>query len=185
MKRLQVTTVVTTSLGFLAVLLAASADQRAALLILAAAVSHVVEEILARRSVSDEFSNRLGSMGALVAFGIAPSMFVLDTLLAVNQALLILPLVYVLATAIWLTRYDITRRYYGLPAVANGFVIPGIFLANFFTAPIVVGWLILASALMAFELSLRGAKKGRNEYEVKAREPKRDAPSGFIPLSDL
>lgn len=182
MRRLQATTVVTTSLGFLAVLLAAAGDERAAYLILVAAFAHLIEEVMARRTGSDEFSNRLGSMGALVAFGLAPSIFVLDLLLSFNRGLLLLPILYLLATAIWLTRYDLTRRLSGLPAAVNGFVIPLLFLTDFFTVTIVAGWLILASALMAFELRVRGPKRAA-EYEVKA-EKKKDVVEGFVPLSE-
>ncbi|MBI4017684.1 MAG: hypothetical protein HY366_01930 [Candidatus Aenigmarchaeota archaeon] len=181
MKRLHVTTVVTTSLGFLAALLAASADARAAYLIFVAAFAYVIEALMMRKA--DEFSVRLGSLGAFVAFGVAPSMIVLNVLLAVHPALLVLPLLYLLAAAISITRYDLSRRLTGLPAAVNGFVIPALLIADFFTATIVAGWLILSSALMALELGLR-SRKGRSEYVVKEpAEEKKDAPDGFVPLS--
>ncbi|QQG39694.1 MAG: hypothetical protein HYS81_04985 [Candidatus Aenigmatarchaeota archaeon] len=182
MKQIQATTAAVMSIGFLAVLLAASKDANAAYVILVAAVVHTAEELWAWKNKRDEFSNRLGSMGALVAFGVAPSLFVLDTLLALNAFLLVLPLLYLIAAAISLTRYDLTRRLAGLPVTVNGFVLPALYLTGIYDAFVVAGWMLLASALMAFDISFRRSRQP--EYEVRNAEEKKSAPEGFVPLSE-
>jgi CDP-diacylglycerol--serine O-phosphatidyltransferase len=137
----------------------------AALLIMASAVLDGMDGIVAR------FINRRGRFGAeldsiadVIAFGVAPAVFLFSLGLNRNIDFIILVL-FVIASALRLARFNILKMkghyFIGLPTTANGIIIPALyfilvyFKADWFITQITfLFWLSVSLLLMTSRITV-------------------------------
>ncbi|MCD6477583.1 MAG: hypothetical protein J7K87_01135 [Candidatus Aenigmarchaeota archaeon] len=174
------------SLGFLSMFffIRGLFDYGAYILILAASIDIVNHVLVRLLTIDTDIFKVVISLGRMTPFGIASALFIVIYFSNLNVLMqlvvLTLGLIFMLISAVRISKIG------GMPTLVNGFIIPFIYIFNFFDVYIVSGWLIVSSVLMMSSFRVRKPRKKKKEpkeIEIKDEEEKeKTKENNLVPL---
>ena len=129
-----VLTFINLTLGFLAIIFSFESNFKfASIMILVAVVIDFFDGKIARIFYWEtKMGEELDSLADLVSFGIAPAVMMYT--IFQNQSLLVLTVLYVLASGFRLARFNIMKKqvegFIGMPITTNGIIFPALYFAG-------------------------------------------------------